>query len=73
MTIQVRAPATTANIGAGIMLFVNNLGFRADVRYYKATTDNNLTTNDPTTSQFNQALLSGIDYWRANAGVAFRW
>jgi len=62
-----------SNIGGGLMLFANNIGFRGDIRYYKASTDNNPSTTDSPTSQVNQALLSGIDFWRANVGVSFRW
>ncbi|HET9832203.1 MAG TPA: hypothetical protein VFP91_10855 [Vicinamibacterales bacterium] len=60
------------NAGGGIFAFAGrSIGLRADVRYYKATTTN--TFNGTTAENFTQALLSGIDFWRANIGVAFRW
>jgi opacity protein-like surface antigen len=60
------------NAGGGIFAFAGRtVGLRADVRYYKATTTNTFT-GTPAQNVTN-ALLSGIDFWRANIGVAFRW
>jgi len=33
----------------------------------------NILTNGSVPSDFTQALLSGLSYWRANLGVSFRW
>lgn len=62
------------NVGAGLMAFSGNVGIRADVRYYRAFTNNDLTTNTSTSADvFAQNLLSGLDFWRANLGIAVRW
>src|SRR6266850_1676480 len=61
------------NVGGGVMAFVGNLGFRADVRYYHTTTDNNPNTTAPAADQQTHQLLSGLAFWRTNVGVAFRW
>ena len=61
------------NIGGGFMTFARNIGFRADVRYYRATDDNTLDIGNPVREQIAQTILSGINFWRANAGLAFRW
>ena len=61
------------NAGGGVFAFAGHtVGLRADVRYYKATTTSS-TFNGPPAENLTQALLSGIDFWRANIGVAFRW
>jgi hypothetical protein len=66
------------NIGFGVMGFAQNVGIRADVRYFRAFGDNALENalnlNPDTfddTSQIN--ILPGLDFWRANIGLAFRW
>jgi hypothetical protein len=62
------------NIGAGIAAFAGNVGIRGDVRYFRAFTNNDVTTTATTPADvFAQNLLSGLDFWRANIGVAFRW
>jgi opacity protein-like surface antigen len=61
------------NAGAGIFAFAgHSIGLRADVRYYSANngTDN---PNEPPANRVSSALLSGLSFWRANIGVAFRW
>lgn len=60
------------NVGGGVFAFAgHSVGIRADVRYYKATTANTFTGTPA--QNVTEALLSGIDFWRANIGVAFRW
>jgi hypothetical protein len=53
-----------------------NWGFRGDVRYY-ATNSHNTDVFDLNNigdgSDFTQIELSGLRFWKANAGVAFRW
>jgi hypothetical protein len=108
------------NIGGGLMAFAGNWGFKADVRYYRASGSYNTSagtlsatnppppgTNPPnppppggygintmsvpstpsatapatTPAAGNEhaedslagAALSGLHFWRANVGVAFRW
>jgi hypothetical protein len=59
------------DIGGGLFAFNGPWGLRADVRYYRATTNNN---NDITVNGiFLQRELSGLSFWNANFGVAFRW
>jgi opacity protein-like surface antigen len=61
------------NIGAGVMAFAGNVGIRGDVRYYRAF-NNDISTNATTAADvFAQNLLSGLDFWRANIGIAVRW
>jgi opacity protein-like surface antigen len=62
------------NIGAGVMGFAGNVGIRADVRYFTVfsndiSTDPNIAAADV----FARNLLSGLDFWRANFGIAVRW
>ena len=62
------------DLGAGVMGFAGKWGFRGDVRYYRATTDNNVNLVDLGTGDvFTQGVLSGLRFWKANAGVAYRW
>jgi hypothetical protein len=62
------------DIGAGVMAFAGNVGVRADVRYFRAFTSDDLSTNPNTPADlFAEQLLSGLDFWRANVGVAVRW
>ena len=63
-----------ANVGGGITGFSGRWGFRGDVRYYKTSVDNNIDLIDlGDGSVFTQATLSGLAFWKANVGVAFRW
>ena len=62
------------NIGGGVMGFAGNVGIRADIRYFTVfssglSTDPNIAAAD----LFAQNLLSGLDFWRANLGIAVRW
>ena len=65
------------DLGGGVMAWSERRwGFRGDLRYYRSTsggTDvfdiNNIGNGD----DFTQTELSGISFWRANAGLAFRW
>jgi hypothetical protein len=62
-----------SNIGAGLMAFASHLGFRTDVRYYRALSDETTPAEDTTFDALTEAALSGLSYWRANVGLAFRW
>lgn len=65
------------DLGGGVMAWSEkNWGFRGDLRYYRSTSSgtdafdvNNIGTGD----DFTLAELSGISFWKANAGIAFRW
>jgi len=66
------------NIGAGLMGFVGNWGIRGDVRYFRAFTGSNnsnvaSTTGTGSAATTSTSFLQGLDFWRANIGVAFRW
>jgi hypothetical protein len=73
-----------ANIGFGVMGFGGNVGIRADVRYFRGFADSAVEdalgldpgTIDPNSTpggQLASSILSGLDFWRANIGLAFRW
>ena len=54
------------DLGGGVMGFNGAWGLRGDVRYFKATSQDNPV-------EFFQQELSGLSFWNANFGVAFRW
>jgi hypothetical protein len=62
------------NIGAGIMGMIGNAGVRGEVRFFRGFEED--FDADPVESQ-NEAIatqvLSNLQFWRANIGVAFRW
>jgi hypothetical protein len=60
-----------SNLGGGIMAFAGKVGFRGDARYYHANT----FTPDATSlaNRVTQNLLSDLNFWRADVGVAFQW
>jgi hypothetical protein len=65
------------DLGGGIMAWTEkNWGFRGDVRYYR-TTSNNTDVFDVNNigdgKTFTSVELSGVHFWKANAGVSFRW
>jgi hypothetical protein len=60
-----------SNIGGGIMAFAGKVGFRGDARYYHANTFTADATN--LANQVTQTLLSDLNFWRADIGVAFQW
>ena len=65
------------DLGGGVMAWSEkNWGFRGDVRYYRTTSNNNDVldlNNIGDGSVFSRVELSGISFWKANAGLAFRW
>jgi hypothetical protein len=42
------------------------------VRYYSANNSSDNPSDSPA-QRVSAALLSGLNFWRANIGVAFRW
>jgi hypothetical protein len=55
------------NIGGGAMGFMtDNIGFRGDLRYYRALTD-------PEPDNEFDIDFGDFDFWRATAGITFRW
>jgi len=63
------------NIGGGVMAFMGNWGVRADVRYFRAFNESDVDSSNPssTANAAARAVLPGLDFWRANIGVAVRW
>ena len=54
------------NAGGGLMIFfTDNVGIRGDLRYFRSF--KNIDENDLNLS------LGGFDFWRASAGVSFRF
>ena len=52
-----------------------NWGFRGDVRYFKTGSNNTdvFDLNNIDGDVFTRVELSGMSFWKANAGIAFRW
>ena len=65
------------DLGGGLMAWSEkNWGFRGDVRYYKTSSNDTdvFDVNDiGDGTVFSRVALSGLSFWKANAGVAFRW
>lgn len=59
------------DIGAGIMAYMGNVGVRGDVRYFRALSSSSATISNNSTTPVD--ILPGLNFWRANIGVAFRW
>ena len=55
------------NLGAGAMGFVSDhVGFRGDIRYFRQL-------SDPEEDNEFDVGLGDREYWRATAGITFRW
>ncbi len=55
------------NLGGGAMGFMtDHVGFRGDVRYYRAL-------SDPDEDNEFDIAVGDFDFWRATGGVTFRW
>ena len=55
------------NLGVGAMGFAtDHVGFRGDVRYYRSL-------EDPDEDNEFDIGVGNFDFWRATAGVTFRW
>jgi len=65
------------NLGGGVMAWSEkNWGFRGDMRYYATGSNSSdvvLDLNHIDDVEFSRLELSGISFWKANAGIAFRW
>ncbi len=70
-TTSANAVRAGADVGFGVMGYAGNVGVRGDVRYFRAFTNDNidLAAGDA----LAQTVLSGLNFWRANIGVAVRW
>ena len=55
------------NAGAGVLgFFSDHIGLRGDIRYLRSF-------EDPEEDNEFDIAVGGFDYWRAGAGVTFRW
>ncbi len=55
------------NVGGGFMGFMSDhIGFRGDLRYYRALTD-------PEPDNEFDVSLGDFDFWRVTGGLTFRW
>ena len=63
------------NLGGGFFTYASRWGIRGDIRYYQAADFGTVKlSNGPTLARdYTQALLSGLNYWRANLGLSYRW
>jgi hypothetical protein len=61
------------NVGGGFIGYAGNVGVRGDLRWYNVDTKHDDFTASNARDLFTLRLLSGLEYWRANIGVAFRW
>jgi hypothetical protein len=62
------------DLGGGAMAFANSMvGLRGDIRYYKASENNQINEGSSPQDVVVQQLVSGIHFWRADGGVTFRW
>jgi hypothetical protein len=60
------------NVGGGLMAFAGNIGIRGDVRWFRATEASLGDITGPE-SALTTPVLSQLQFWRANVGVAFQW
>ena len=56
------------NVGLGVFGFFDQVGFRADVRYYTG-----IANNEGDNLRFVAQNVKDIAFWRSTAGVSFRW
>src|SRR3954471_2079756 len=62
------------DLGGGAMAFANDrIGVRGDVRYYKASVNNQINSGSTPQDVVVQEMISGLHFWRVNGGVTFRW
>jgi len=57
--------------GVGTAAFYGHWGVRGDIRYYRAQGDDPADLS--TTTDVARSLVTGLTFWRANAGLAFRF
>ena len=60
------------NLGAGLIGFAGNWGAKLDFRWYTATKFDPLSGATPAQA-LTRSLVSGIDYWRTDIGLAYRF
>jgi len=62
-----------SDIGVGMLAFTGRWGMRGDVRWFRATTNNNVSAGNTFGEAVTQNLLSDLRFWRGTLGLAFRW
>jgi len=73
-TVNANASRFASNIGGGLMVFIGHVGVRGDVRHFRATRDDNLLLiANPSATDLTKVLLSGLTFWRSDAGIVVRW
>jgi hypothetical protein len=66
------------NVGVGGLGYYEHVGVRADIRWFGANRDSTIVNADLNNQLIDPTIglessLSGIKYWRASLGIAFRW
>jgi hypothetical protein len=73
-TDRVKQGRTGVNFGGGLMAFASpTIGIRTDVRYYRASDNDSVDLDDPLADALGDSVFSGLEFWRANIGMALRW
>lgn len=73
-TVTTNASRFAWDLGAGMMGFSGGWGFRGDVRYFRATVANSIDLSNLAAGiNLTNGALSGLRFWQANVGVAYRW
>jgi opacity protein-like surface antigen len=62
------------DVGGGVMAFADRrFGVRGDVRYFRGSSHNTLTTDESRERLVTDGLLSDLGFWHGTVGLAFRW
>ena len=71
-TSSISQTGGASNLGGGIMAFAGPVGVRGGARYYHGNT---FSEQDATNfaNRVTQSLLSNLNFWRADIGIAFQW
>jgi hypothetical protein len=67
---EVNTSELGVNVGGGVMGFMtDHVGFRGDLRYYRALTD----PEPDSDFELDDLDFADFDFWRATGGITFRW
>src|SRR5262245_42888108 len=73
-TVQPDDSRFGGNIGAGFMGMIGNAGLRGEVRFFRGfEEDFNIDPIETPNEIVGTRILSDLQFWRANIGLAFRW
>jgi hypothetical protein len=62
------------NLGFGVLGFLGGVGLRGDVRWFRGfERSGDVDSGDSAGDIIGSTVLSQLQFWRANVGVAFRW